>query len=210
MLIKFKFTLVIVLMFFSTLTLVQAETIKEGTQYQNLDKEVSGVPIVIEFFSFYCGPCYLFAETYNVDKTVSESLPEGVKLTKYHVGVMGALGEELTVAWSIATVLNLEGKVEKLLFERQKSRTLNTVEDIKSVFSELGVSSERYDEMKYRKDVNELTEKQNKAIAEFNVTSTPSFYVLGKYKINNNGVSEKNIEGYPKGLADIIVYLLSK
>lgn len=210
MLIKLKTTLFIILTLFTTLAFALDEGIKSGVQYQDLNKNIVGVPPVIEFFSFYCGPCYLFAETYNVDKNISGSLPEGIELTKYHVGAMGELGEELTVAWSIAMVLGIENQVEKLIFEKQKTQTLKNTSDIKSVFLELGVSSEQYDEMKQRNDVSELINKQNKAIKEFKVTSTPSFYVLGKYKINNNGVSDKTIEGYPKGLADIIVYLLNK
>ena len=210
MLIKLKATLVIILTLFLTLASAQAGAIKSGIQYQDLGKPIDGAPPVIEFFSFYCGPCYLFAETYNVDKTISDSLPKGIELTKYHVGTMGELGEELTVAWSIAMVLGLENQAEKLIFERQKAKKLKNIGDIKSIFSELGVSSEQYDEMKQRKDVNELINKQNKAIKEFKVTSTPSFYVLGKYKVNNNGISDKTIEGYPKELADIIIYLLNK
>ncbi|MCW2257596.1 thiol:disulfide interchange protein DsbA [Providencia alcalifaciens] len=210
MLTKLNSILASILMVFSIFSFAQPDKIRLGQQYQEVDKIIDNVPPVIEFFSFYCGPCYLFAETYHVDKTISDSLPDGVKLTKYHVGIMGALGEELTTAWSIAISLNLQNEAEKLLFERQKAKTLNSIDDIKSVFLELGISGVQYDEMKQRQDVNELIDKQNKAIKQLKVTSTPAFYILGKYKINNNGVNDKTFEGYPKGLADIIIYLLNK
>ncbi|KJF76195.1 protein disulfide isomerase [Morganella morganii] len=210
MLLNLRFFFIINLVLFSTVASARTEAIKAGVQYQNLDNEVSGAPVVVEFFSFYCGPCYLFAETYNVDKTISGLLPKGVKLTKYHVGVMGELGEELTVAWSIAIALGLENQIEKKLFERQKANTLKNINDIKAVFSELGISSEQYDKMKQSKEIDELINKQNNAVKAFKVISTPSFYVLGKYKVRNSGIKDKTVEGYSKEFADIIVYLLDR
>lgn len=56
---------------------------RAGEQYSRLDKPVASAPAVVEFFSFYCGPCYQFAETYHVGSTVSQALPESTKLTKY-------------------------------------------------------------------------------------------------------------------------------
>lgn len=84
---------------------------------------------MVEFF-FYCGPCYQFAETYHVGSTVSQALPEGTKLTKYHVGLMGKLGNELTEAWSIAMVMGIEDKIEGLLFDELQKSAPSTVKRI--------------------------------------------------------------------------------
>ncbi|MFO6426163.1 hypothetical protein ACLBOM_08380 [Escherichia coli] len=32
---------------------------------------------VVEFFSFYCPPCYAFSQDYGIDKAIRESLPPG-------------------------------------------------------------------------------------------------------------------------------------
>ncbi len=54
---------------------------RAGEQYTRLDKPVAAAPAVVEFFSFYCGPCYQFAETYRVGSTVAQALPAGEKVT---------------------------------------------------------------------------------------------------------------------------------
>ena len=72
---------------------------------------------VVEFFSFYCPPCYAFSQGYGIDGAIRESLPAGGKMVKYHMDFLGALGSELTRAWSVAMLSGLEEKVEPLLFD---------------------------------------------------------------------------------------------
>lgn len=62
-----------------------AAQITDGKQYITLDKPVAGEPQVLEFFSFYCPHCYQFEEVLHVSDNVKKKLPEGVKMTKYHV-----------------------------------------------------------------------------------------------------------------------------
>lgn len=189
-----------------SISISQAEAKKNA--YIKLDNPVVEAPLVVEFFSFYCGPCFIFNHKYKIDKTVSETLPEGIKLTKYHVSAMGKLGNELTEAWSIATVLDVEDKMEPLLFDAQMNKRLHNIDDIKAVFKSIGISSSVYDKMKESEEVKDLTFKQNKAVNSFNVTSTPSFYVSGKYKIKNKNVIYKSIEDYASNYADLINELL--
>ncbi|MCE9905068.1 DsbA family protein, partial [Hafnia paralvei] len=69
-----------------------AAQFSEGDQYVKLDKSITGEPQVLEFFSFYCPHCYEFEEVYHVSDAVRKGLPEGVKMTKYHVEFLGPLG----------------------------------------------------------------------------------------------------------------------
>lgn len=62
-----------------------AAQITDGKQYITLDKPVAGEPQVLEFFSFYCPHCYQFEEVLHVSDSVRQKLPEGTKMTKYHV-----------------------------------------------------------------------------------------------------------------------------
>ncbi|MCW2257576.1 thiol:disulfide interchange protein DsbA [Providencia alcalifaciens] len=192
------------------LSISAAQAASEKSAYVTLNSPVAEAPSVVEFFSFYCGPCYLFNHNYNVDKAVSKALPKDIKLTKYHVGAMGKLGNELTEAWSIAMVLDVEDKMEPLLFDAQMNKKINNSDDIKVIFKSIGISSDVYDEMKGSKKVKDLTFKQNEAVKSFNVTSTPSFYVSGKYKIENQNVPHTNIEDYTSNYADLINKLLMK
>lgn len=182
---------------------------REGEQYTRLDKPVASAPAVVEFFSFYCGPCYQFADTYHVGSTVSQALPAGSKLTKYHVGLMGKLGNELTEAWSVAMVLGIEDKIEGPLFdELQKKRAINSVEDIQRVFSAAGVDAAAYENARHSLLVKGLIAKQNEAVKALDVRATPSFYVSGKYKIDNAGMASTRIDGYAQEYAAVVRYLL--
>ena len=74
---------------------------EDGKQYTTLEKPVAGAPQVLEFFSFFCPHCYQFEEVLHISDNVKKKLPEGVKMTKYHVNFMGGdLGKELTQAWA--------------------------------------------------------------------------------------------------------------
>ena len=74
----------------------------DGKQYITLEKPVAGEPQVLEFFSFYCPHCYQFEQVLHVSDNVKKKLPEGTKMTKYHVEFLGPLGKDLTQAWAVA------------------------------------------------------------------------------------------------------------
>lgn len=103
---------------------------------------------VVEFFSFYCPPCYAFSQGYGIDGAIRESLPAGGKMVKDHADFLGALGCELTRAWSVAMLSGLEEKVEPLLFEATMvSRTLKRQEDFRAVLEKAGMPAEEYELM---------------------------------------------------------------
>lgn len=184
---------------------------KENDQYFVQEKPATTVPDVVEFFSFYCGPCYQFSHTYKVTDVISDNLPTGTKLTKYHVGLMGPLGHELTEAWSVAMVLGIENTVEKLLFEGiQQQRSVNSAADIIKVFSSIGIEAGQYENTRHSMPVKALVKKQNDAVEALNVTSTPSFYVLGKYRVNNAAIASSSADDYAKEFADVVRFLLEK
>lgn len=59
-----------------------------GKNFTVINSTVKQPPQLVEFFSFYCGPCYAFAERINVDTTIRKRLPADMKLEKYHVSQM--------------------------------------------------------------------------------------------------------------------------
>lgn len=189
-----------------------ATSFQEGTQYKKLNAATAETPDVVEFFSFYCGPCYLFNDTYHIGNTISSNLPDNAQFAKYHVGAMGSLGNELTEAWSVATVLGIQDKIEKPLFEGvQKDRSINSIKDIEKVFNAAGVTPQEYERTRGSLPVKSLIYKQTEAVKALKVTGTPAVYVSGKYLINNGGVSLSSgdsIELYPKRFSSLVNYLL--
>ena len=114
---------------------------EDGKQYTTLEKPVAGAPQVLEFFSFFCPHCYQFEEVLHISDNVKKKLPEGVKMTKYHVNFMGGdLGKDLTQAWAVAMALGVEDKVTVPLFEGvQKTQTIRSASDIRDVFINAGI-----------------------------------------------------------------------
>ncbi|ECN1504081.1 thioredoxin domain-containing protein [Salmonella enterica subsp. enterica serovar Newport] len=189
----------------------QAAEPVEGKDYTVLKTPVKDAPTVVEFFSFYCPPCAAFSGRFFVSQAVDKILPSGEKVEKYHVSSMGPMGQELTVAWSVAKVLGVEDKVELPLFvATQVNRSIKTEASIRQVFTEAGVSERDYDAAKNSMAVRALTAKQQEAAKAFGVTGTPSFFVKGKYLVNNGAIHPSTEQDYGKSFADVVSALLKQ
>ncbi|MBH5326260.1 DsbA family protein [Salmonella enterica] len=189
----------------------QAATPVEGKDYTVLKTPVKDAPAVVEFFSFYCPPCAAFSSRFQVSQAVDKILPPGEKVEKYHVSTMGPMGKELTEAWSVAKVLGVEDKVELPLFVAvQINRSIKTEASIRQVFTEAGVSERDYDVAKNSMAVRALTAKQQEAVRAYGVTRTPSFFVKGKYLVNNGAVQPCSEQDYGKSFADVVSALLKQ
>ncbi|ELG86394.1 hypothetical protein A311_03709 [Escherichia coli KTE146] len=184
-------------------------TLTEGRQFTKLDNPVKEAPPVVEFFSFYCPACSSFYSPYKVSKNIETILPEGVKVEKYHASFMGAMGKQLTEAWSVARALGVEDKVEGPLFEAVlKHRSVKNEDDIRAVFIQAGVDAGEFDAARNSFMVKTMTARQEQAAEEFGLTGTPAFYVNGKYQIKNNGIKDGSTEGYGKEFADVVRQLM--
>lgn len=122
---------------------------------------------------------------------------------------MGKFGKELTEAWAIATVMGVNDLVEEPLFElAQYSGSFQGVEDIKEIFDRAGITPTEYENARKSLIVKALIVKQEHAIREFSVQSTPSFYVGGRYRLINSGFKADTPEGYVSAFAEAVSYLL--
>ncbi|WP_137652043.1 DsbA family protein [Escherichia albertii] len=183
----------------------------EGKDYTVMKTSVKDAPSVVEFFSFYCPPCAAFSGRYQVSKALEKVLPPGKKVMKYHVGSMGPFGMELTEAWAVATVLGVEDRVELPLFVAvQINRSIKTEASIRQVFIEAGVSARDYDAAKNSMEVRALTARQQEAVKAYGVKGTPSFFVNGKYRVNNGAIRPSGEQDYGQSFADVVSELLKQ
>lgn len=183
----------------------------EGKDFTVLKTPVEDAPAVVEFFSFYCPPCAVFSSRFFVSQALDKILPSGEKVVKYHVSTMGPMGQELTEAWSIAKVLGVEDKVELPLFVAvQINRSIKTEASIRQVFVDAGISARDYDAAKNSMAVRVLTQKQQEAARTYGVTGTPSFFVRGKYLMNNGAIQPSSNQDYGKSFADVVSVLLKQ
>ena len=180
-------------------------------EWEYLKPPVSSGPAVVEFFSFYCPPCYMFSQTLGIDQEIRRVLPKNERMEKYHVSFLGPLGHELTRMWSLAKVKNVEESVEKAFFTATMvEKNLNTPEDIRRLFMDAtGMSREEYDREIKSQAVDNMLAKQESLLREYKVAGTPSIYVLGKYHINNQAFSSPTVEAFNRRYADVIRKLLA-
>lgn len=182
-----------------------------GQQYITLDKPVQGEPQVMEFFSFYCPHCYQFEHVLHVSDSVKKRLPEGAKLTQYHVEFLGPLGKEMTQAWAVAMALGVEDKISGPMFDAvQKTQTVQTVADIRKVFIDAGVKPEEYDAAWNSFVVKSLVAQQEKAAADVQLQGVPAMYVNGKYMLNPQGMDTSNMDAFVQQYADTVSYLVKQ
>jgi thiol:disulfide interchange protein DsbA len=188
-----------------------AADITEGKQYNTVDKPVAGEPQVLEFFSFYCPHCYDFEQVWHVSEAVKKELPQGTKMTKYHVEFLGPLGKEMTQAWAVAMALGVEDKISSPMFEAvQKTQTVQTVADIRDVFIKAGVKGEEYDAAWNSFVVKSLVAQQEKAAADLQLQGVPAMFVNGKYQIDQRGMDGSSLDAFVKSYADTVKFLVEK
>lgn len=190
---------------------VSAAQFTDGKEFVTLEKPVVGEPQVLEFFSFYCPHCYQFEEVLHVSDTVKKKLPEGTKMTKYHVEFLGPLGKDLTQAWAVALALGVEDKITAPMFEAvQKTQTVQNVADIRNVFINAGVKAEEYDAAWNSFVVKSLVAQQEKAAADLQLQGVPAIFVNGKYQLNPQGMDTSNMDVFVQQYADVAKYLVEK
>ncbi|PIJ50733.1 hypothetical protein BL250_09360 [Erwinia sp. OLTSP20] len=187
-------------------------TVSASSQpFSLLSKPVAEAPEVVEFFSFYCAPCFRFAGDYPVIDKINQSLPQGQKVAKYHISAMGKLGHELSEAWAVATVMGIADKVEKPLFIAvQRDHSLHSADDIKVIFQQAGVNPAQYDSARHSLLVHAFVARQQALADAFRVTSTPSVYVKGRYLINNAEIKADSPDQFVATFAALVNKLRKK
>ncbi|MDU4339364.1 MAG: DsbA family protein, partial [Streptococcus mitis] len=140
---------------------------------------------------------------------VKKKLPEGTKMTKYHVEFLGPLGKDLTQAWAVAIALGVEDKITAPMFEAvQKTQTVQTTADIRKVFVDAGVKGEDYDAAWNSFVVKSLVAQQEKAAADFQLQGVPAMYVNGKYQVNMRGMDTTSMDIFVQQYADTVKHLV--
>lgn len=186
---------------------VFAADLQEGKQYIQVSQQASDQKEVIEFFSFYCPHCYAFEMEYKIPEQVEAGLPKDVAFKQYHVNFLGRQSENLTRAWALAMALGVENKVKAPLFEAAQKDSLKSMDDIRQIFLDNGISVEQFDGGINSFAVNGLVNKQVNAAEQFKVRGVPDFYVNGKFRVNPEGL---NYDDFVKDYVETVKGLLQK
>ncbi|WP_339058255.1 DsbA family protein [Candidatus Regiella endosymbiont of Tuberolachnus salignus] len=205
------------LMGLSMAFMVSATSFKEGKQYESLKEPVFGdqQQEVVEFFSFYCGHCYVFDKEFQVSQKIKEVVPKGAKIEQYHVEFLGRWGKALSEAWVIAKELEVADKIKPLLFEAVQTEKKLETKDAKAVeaiigeiFAKVGVEKEKYETVKKGIQVELSLLKQKEMAEKLKVNGVPAVYVDGKYRIKSEGIDTTSKAAYAKEYAEVVGFLL--
>lgn len=172
---------------------------------------VVDAPLWWSSFSFYCPPCYAFSQTMGVDQAIRHVLPQGSRMVKYHVSLLGPLGHELTRAWALAMVMKETDVIEKAFFTAgMVEKRLHSPDDVRRVFmSATGISRGEYDRSIKSPAVNDMVALQERLFKEYGVRGTPSVYVRGRYHINNAAFGAFSVENFRSRYAAVVRKLLA-
>ncbi|WP_176701272.1 DsbA family protein, partial [Gilliamella sp. wkB108] len=182
--------------------------IEVGKQYFALPTYPSPNKEVIEFFSFNSPSSFRFETQYHFSQVLSKAMPEGVTFKRYHIIDYGSLGLDLSQAWAVANVLNMQDEVSEALYTAvQKDRKIKSLEDIKAVFETLGVNGETYDKTVDSFLAKAFMAQQVDAINEMQPDSVPLVIVNRKYFINGPALDRTSGENFANDYARVAVYL---
>lgn len=185
--------------------------IVEGRQYITLNTPIYNAPKLLEFFSFYCPHCYQFEQIYHIPKNIEQNLPKNINFSKYHVNFLGNLGKQLTHAWAVAIALGIENKISPILFIAiQKTQSIHTTEDIRTIFIQSGISEQDYDTAWNSILVKSLIIDQEEAVKNFKLSEIPSIFVNGKYMIKNDKLDISSINTYIQQISELLNLLINK
>ncbi|WP_233141528.1 thiol:disulfide interchange protein DsbA [Aggregatibacter actinomycetemcomitans] len=189
---------------------VQAQDLTEGKQYTVVEgQQRTAQPEVIEFFSFYCPHCYSFEAQYHIPQKVAEALPEGTFFKQYHVDFLGLQSENLTRAWALAMAIKAEEKVKIPLFKAAQTNTLKSMDDIRQIFIDNGISAEQFDGGINSFAVSGLVAKQQNLVEKYQLRGVPDFYVNGKYRVNTEGLA-RDEKGFVAEYVETVKGLLQR
>ncbi|ENY5578485.1 DsbA family protein [Salmonella enterica] len=190
---------------------VYAGTTEDKRYYSKLSSRVESAPPVVQFFSFYCPGCYQYEQVLGVGEHIKKVLPADVSLVRYHVGFMGPMGQELTRAWSVATVLRVEDRVIAPLFTAvQKTRSIRTEADIRQVFVAAGVDGGAYDAAWNSSAVKSQTGRQETLARALQLTGVPSVYVNGQYRVNPDNLDKSSPAAFAGAFSETVRHLLAR
>ena len=180
---------------------------EEGKHFTVVSEDKTEEPTVTEFFSLFCSHCFQFEPMLG---QFQQALPNGTKFEKSHVSYMPRnnepVQEGIVKAFITMQKLGKEKQLSKIFFNHihQERKPLETIESIKTLFVNNGVSSADFDKVYGSESVADETKAMMDVWQEKKVNSVPTVLVNGKYLVNMGSLSNMS------DLNGLVNYLLEK
>jgi thiol:disulfide interchange protein DsbA len=187
-----------------------ANNFKQGEHYFTLDKEVSKVQQITEYFSFYCPACFR-QEPFM--KQLKSKLPNQDNFKKNHVTAMPGRDIEsetmLSKALATARLLKIEEQINGAIFNyiHVNRANFSNVKDVKNLFLLQGIDSATFDKtfasFKVNMEAKRMAANTQK-LRDKGYISVPTIVINNNYIPNVRSI--KSMQEYE----DLVQYLLSK
>jgi thiol:disulfide interchange protein DsbA len=173
-----------------TLTLIAAplaaQQYEEGTHYERISApdvaDSDGTIEVVEAFSYMCPHCM------NFQPHVSEwhdDLPDNVEFQRAPV-VFRQSWEPYARAYYTADVLGILDQSHEALFKalHNERRPLRTLDDLAEFHAQFGVDADEFESTAKSFPVESRMRMGNASLGKWQVRSTPTLIVNGKYRVS--------------------------
>ncbi|WP_411546118.1 protein disulfide oxidoreductase DsbA [Klebsiella pneumoniae] len=142
-------------------------------------------------FLMFCSPYYQFEEVLHVSDNVRQKLPEGTKMTKYHVEFRHPLGCDLTQALAVIFNPGVKNKITVPASEGERNglAALMTIVIRKVITSASRSATRFFCPFDSRRSAIFPFSQQEKAAACEPFADAPAMYVNGKYQLNPQGIA---------------------
>lgn len=178
-------SILLVAMTLPAMSVLQAESFEEGTDYLKLDKpqqtsEGEGVE-VIEFFSYGCGHCANLEP--HLNEWRKDGQPENVRLMRVPVAWSQGF-ESLARVYFAADILGVPEEAHEGIFNLiHVDRAQLSLEMIANYFGKHGADPEAFIETFSSPQVTERVNMAKALTRKYQVSGVPVFVVDGAYKV---------------------------
>ncbi|RTE86762.1 MULTISPECIES: thiol:disulfide interchange protein DsbA/DsbL [Gammaproteobacteria] len=159
---------------------------EEGVHYEVISDEATSEPEIIDFFSVYCGACYQFQP---FSRQLASEFPEAYKAYQVDFIAPRDMGEVIVRAWAVAEMLDVASEYKQRIFHEHfvNRNQSNTFEDVKGIFEQMGIAGPQFEQAYGSFAARSLGNRMRSASRDFNIRSTPTFVVNGKYRMIQQG-----------------------
>ncbi|AAM67960.1 DsbA family protein [Buchnera aphidicola] len=182
-------------------------------EYEIEKRNISNVPKVMHFFSFFCPYCYELEKIYNIQSLIKNKIDKKIKIQTYHVNFLGGeFSKILTKIWIIAQKMKVEEKIMMPIFkEIQENNTISHTSNIKNIFlQKTGINKDQYNKFWNSFTIKMLIKKNDNDINKIKLNHVPTMIVNGKYVIDYYKLEKIFKTNFSKKYIKLIKFLLSK
>lgn len=174
---------------------------KEGTHYVIRGNALSPKKEIREFFSFWCGHCFIMQKTF---KQIREQIPEATFVPNPVMMLGGHMGVESQKALVVAQNFGLTDEFMQGLFHNMHE--LNKIpmshDEMGDFMTTIGIPKNKYDSEANSFPVLGQVAKFDKAAEDADIDAVPELLVNGKYLVTMESVEND------EELIDLVRYLV--